>query len=191
MFPRLKVERLTSRSFRAQMDRVGVETLAEVEDRLAEAAISRPGIGLDVLFYDTTGFLTCIDATSERSEPARRGTSKQKRSDQRLLGLALLASREGHLPLCGEVHEGSRPDCRLFPEAFSRIQRRLAELSGEVQVVTVAYDEASLWRTNQSIVDDAGIGCVASVGLDHHRDLAFIPLWEHRRLGGDAPLQTP
>ncbi len=52
--------------------------------------MSRLGIELDTLFYDTTNIVTYIDSTNTRCALARRGHSKQKRSDLRLFSLALL-----------------------------------------------------------------------------------------------------
>lgn len=84
------------------------------------------GIKLDILFYDTTNFFTCIASTNGKAKLAQRGHSKQKRDDLRLFSLALLVSREGRIPLCSQVYEGNRVDSKLFPDSLSRIRERLA-----------------------------------------------------------------
>ena len=72
-----------------------------------------------------------------RPELAQRGHSKQKRSDLRLFSLALLVSRDGHIPLCSQVYAGNRVDVRSFPESLTLIRERLAKLAVEVDQITL------------------------------------------------------
>jgi transposase len=44
----------------------------------------------DTLFFDTTNFFTYIDSTNTRSTIAVRGKNKQKRTDLRQVGLAMV-----------------------------------------------------------------------------------------------------
>lgn len=121
------------------------------------------GIKLDILFYDTTNFFTCIASTNGKAKLAQRGHSKQKRDDLRLFSLALLVSREGRIPLCSQVYEGNRVDSKLFPDSLSRIRERLAALSADPEDLTVVYDMGNLSKTNQALVDQAPSGYVASL----------------------------
>jgi len=182
LFSGLKVERLTSQFFWDQMDNVGLEALRAIEDELTNAVVRELGIELDTLFYDTTNFFTYIASTNSRPKLPQRGKSKQKRSDLRLFSLALLVSRDGHLPLCSQVYEGNKADCKLFPESLSRIRQRLADLSVDMDNLTVVYDRGNLSKANQALVDKAPFGYVASLTPSHHADLMAIPLERYESL---------
>lgn len=142
------------------------------------------GIELDTLFYDATNFFTYIASTNDKPKLAKRGHSKQKRTDLRLFSLALLVlvSREGQIPICSHVYEGNRVDVKSFPDSLSRIRERLAELSLDVEDVTLAFDKGNLPKANQRLVDGAPLGYVASLVPAHHPQLMEIPASEYRPL---------
>jgi hypothetical protein len=62
-----------------------------------------------VLAFDTTNFDTHI-ATTTAGELARRGHAKSKRSDLRVVGLAILVSETGHVPLLHRTYPGNGSD---------------------------------------------------------------------------------
>jgi hypothetical protein len=76
---------------------------------IAKAAVTRFALSTDVLAFDTTNFDTHI-ATVTRSELARRGHAKSKRSDLRVVGLGLLVSETGHVPLLHRTYAGNSSD---------------------------------------------------------------------------------
>ena len=76
---------------------------------IAQAAVTRFALSTDVLAFDTTNFDTHI-ATVTRSALARRGHAKSKRSDLRVVGLGLLVSETGHVPLLHRTYAGNRSD---------------------------------------------------------------------------------
>ena len=67
-----------------------------------------------------------------------------------MFGLALLVSRDGQMPLCSQVYEGNKVDSKLFPDSLSRIRERLAELSVDLEELTVVYDKGNLSKANQA-----------------------------------------
>ena len=182
IFPGLKVKSLTSQFFWDQMDQVPLDALRSIEGELTRTVVRELGLDLDTLFYDTTNFFTYIASTNARPKLAQRGRSKQKRSDLRLFGLALLVSREGQIPLCSHVYQGNQADSRLFPDSLSRIRERLAELSVDLDQLTVVYDKGNLSKANQALVDETPFGYVASLTPAHHRDLMAIGLDRYRPL---------
>ena len=189
LFPGLEPERLTSQFFWDQMDCVSLEALQAIEGELTKAVVRELGVKLDTLFYDTTNFFTYIASTNERSVLPQRGKSKQKRADLRLFGLALLVSRDGQIPLCSQVYKGNTVDTKLFPESLSRIRKRLADLSVDVQDLTIVYDRGNLSKANQAMVDEANFGYVASLVPAHHPDLMKIPVERYRPLPANSELE--
>ncbi len=189
LFPGLEAKSLTSQFFWDQMDRIPLDVLRAIESELTRTVVEELDLDLDTLFYDTTNFFTYIASTNTKPKLARRGRSKQKRSDLRLFGLALLVSRDGQIPLCSHVYEGNQVDSKLFPDSLSRIRERLAELSVDLEQLTVVYDKGNLSKANQALVDEAPFGYVASLIPAHHRDLMAIELEEYQPLGEGSPLE--
>jgi transposase len=189
LFPDLDPEALTSQFFWDQMDAVSLDALRAIESELAQAVVRELGVTLDLLFYDTTNFHTYIASDNARSGLARRGKNKQKRSDLRQFGLALLVSRDGQIPLCSQVYEGNTVDCKLFPDSLSRIRQRLAEFSLDATGLTVVYDKGNLSKANQKAVDDSGLGFVASLVPAHQADLLAIPVADYRALPQGSRLE--
>ena len=189
LFSGLKPEVVTSQFFWDQMDCISLEALRAIEADLTKAVVRELGIELDTLFYDTTNFFTYIASTNHRPKLAQRGKSKQKRVDLRLFGLALLVSRDGQIPLCSHVYEGNRVDSKLFPDSLSRIRQRLAELSVDVEQLTVVYDKGNLSKANQALVDQAPFGYVASLVPANHSELMEIPLERYSPLPEGSRLE--
>ena len=189
LFPGLKEEKLTSQFFWDQMDKVEPEKLRAIENELTGKVIKELDIKLDTLFYDTTNFFTYIASTNTKPKLPRRGNSKQKRKDLRIFGLALLVSRDGQTPLCSEVYQGNKVDCTQFPDSLSRIRERLAELSVDIEELTMVYDRGNLSKTNQALVDEAPYGYVASLTPAHNKELVSIPLSQYTELPEGSRLE--
>jgi transposase len=185
LFPKLRVEQLTSQFFWDQMDCVDVAALRAIEDELTQVVVEKLQIKLDTLFYDATNFFTYIASTNDKPKLAQRGHSKQKRSDLRLFSLALLVSRESQIPLCSQVYEGNRVDVKSFPDSLTRIRERLAKLAIDIEDVTLVYDKGNLSKANQRRVDEAPFGYVASLVPAHHPELMQIAVSEYRATAGE------
>jgi len=88
---------------------VSDEQLEQAQIAIAKAAVARFKLSADVLAFDTTNFDTHI-ATVTPGELARRGHAKSKRSDLRVVGLGVLASETGHVPLLYRTYAGNSSD---------------------------------------------------------------------------------
>jgi hypothetical protein len=83
--------------------------LEQAQVAISKAAVARFQLSTDVLAFDTTNFDTHI-ATLTPGELARRGHAKSKRSDLRVVGLGLLVSETGHVPLLYRTYAGNGSD---------------------------------------------------------------------------------
>ncbi len=160
--------RLTSQHFWDQMDAVPAERLAAIEEALVQRVVAQERISPDTLFYDTTNFFTFIDSTNLRPTLPRRGHNKQKRHDLRQLGLALVVSRDGQLPLFHLLYEGDRPDVRTFPEVLTSVRARLERLFGARPPVTLVYDKGNVSRRTQAQVTATALHYVSSLVPSQH-----------------------
>lgn len=85
------------------------QQLEKAQIEIARAAVRRFDLSADVLAFDTTNFDTHI-ATTTDGELARRGHAKSKRSDLRVVGLGVLVSETGHVPLLYRTYPGNGSD---------------------------------------------------------------------------------
>ncbi|MGH2668587.1 MAG: IS1634 family transposase, partial [bacterium] len=161
--------RLTSQHFWDQMAAVPAPRLAAIEEAVVQRVVEQERIVPDTLFYDTTNFFTFIASTNARPTLPRRGHNKQKRHDLRQLGLALVVSREGQLPLFHLLYDGDRPDVRMFPEVLTSVRTRLERLWGPAPPsVTLVYDKGNVSRATQAAVTGAGLHYVSSLVPSQH-----------------------
>lgn len=99
----------TGQAFHRLASRVLEVELDKAQLAIATAAVSRFELSTDVLAFDTTNFDTHI-ATTTPGELARRGKAKSKRSDLRVVGLGVLVSEVGQVPLMHRVYPGNNSD---------------------------------------------------------------------------------
>ena len=113
-FTKIGAAALDHRKFWDAMHAVTAEQLARIEHRLALAMIETFGLDISALALDMTNFATYIDTTNDKAPIAARGKAKQKRADLRLVGLGLVVTRDGGIPLVSHAYPGNRPDVTQF-----------------------------------------------------------------------------
>ncbi len=102
-------DRMTGQAFHRATRDVPEATYDAVQVALAKRACTLYGLETDVLAYDTTNFDTFIETTTP-SKLAMRGHAKSKRSDLRIVGLALMTSGTGSVPLFHRTYAGNESD---------------------------------------------------------------------------------
>jgi transposase len=99
----------TGQAFHRLASQVTDSQLEAAQVAIARAAVARFELSTDVLAFDTSNFDTHI-ATTTPGELARRGHAKSKRTDLRVVGLGLLVSETGHVPLLYRTYAGNGSD---------------------------------------------------------------------------------
>jgi len=128
----LPASRFTGQAFHRIGQRVTEAELEAAQVALAKAAVSGFKLSTNVLAFDTTNFDTHI-ATTTPGELARRGHAKSKRSDLRVVGLGLLASETGHVPLLYRTYAGNSSDQGVLEnclDGLSKLHTALDEGEG-------------------------------------------------------------
>ena len=105
----LPASKFTGQAFHRIAQQVTERELEVAQVSLARAAVAHFKLSTDVLAFDTTNFDTHI-ATTTPGELARRGHAKSKRSDLRVVGLGVLVSETGHVPLLYRTYAGNGSD---------------------------------------------------------------------------------
>lgn len=85
-------------------------------------------------------FATFIDSANPKAPIAQRGKAKQKRTDPRLVALALVVTRDGGIPLVSHAYPGDRPDVTQFSTVIDELVVRYRQLADPLESLTVVYD---------------------------------------------------
>ena len=171
---------LDHRQFWKAMDRLDEPDLRVIETALGQRMVSEFGLDLSGLVLDMTNFASYIDSANERAPIAQRGKAKQKRTDLRLVGLALVVTREGGIPLLSHAYAGDRPDVTQFATVIGELSARFRELATSVESLTVVYDAGQNSGANQSVIEASGMGFVGSLPPSQHPDLLALPAARYR-----------
>lgn len=118
----VKPGQFTGQAFHRLASRVDAATLDNVQIELARACVEHFDLKTNVLAFDTTNFDTHI-ATTTSGSLARRGHAKSKRKNLRIVGLGVLASEKGHVPLVHRAYPGNDADQRLLGDCLDQLGR--------------------------------------------------------------------
>jgi len=166
---------LDHRRFWDAMDHLDTEALRRIETELGRRMVTEFGLDLCGLVLDMTNFATYIDSANDRAPIAQRGKAKQKRVDLRLVGLALVVTRDGGVPVVSHAYPGDRPDVTQFPTVIEELVTRYRQLTSSVESLTVVYDAGQNSADNHALIEESGLGFVGSLPPSHHPDLLAIP----------------
>ena len=187
-FLRLPAAATDHRRFWDAMDAVSAQDLVEIERRVSARAVAELGLDLSALVLDMTNFATFIDSANTRAPIAQRGKAKQKRTDLRLVGLALVVTRDGGVPVLSHAYAGDRPDVTQFSDVIDELVARWQTLGGDPADLTVTYDAGQNCTVNQTHLEASGLGYVTSLPPSNHPDLLAVPaakfsVVDHDRFG--------
>jgi transposase len=184
-FVKVSAQALDHRRFWDAMDRLDEDTLRTIETQIYGHMIERFGLDLAGLALDMTNFATFIDTSNEKASLAQRGKAKQKRVDLRLVGLALVVTREGGIPIVSHTYPGDRPDVTQFSVVLDELVARYRLLVDSVESLTVVYDAGQNSHDNHAEVEASQIGFVGSLPPSDHPDLLAIPMSRYRVVDAD------
>jgi transposase len=176
---------LSSQRFWDHMSYLDADKISVIEQDLTRILIERFEVDLSCLLYDTTNFYTFIDSFNEAPGLAQRGKSKEKRTDLRIVGLALLVTKDFHIPLFHHVYPGNTHDATEFTSATETLAARYRMFSQNVDAITLIYDKGNNSYDNQGRLDTSPYHFVGSLSPVQHPDLLRVPQSRFRSLQGD------
>jgi transposase len=179
---RLRAAQLTSQRFWDNMDRLDNKAIGQIEDDLSAAAVARFGLDLRCLLFDATNFFTFIDSFNTRAKLPQRGHSKQGRANLRLLGLALLVTADGDVPLFHHTYAGNQHDAKTFGQVADELARRCRQLSQGEADITLIFDKGNNSKVNLQVVAQGPYHFVGSLVPTQHPELLMIERAQMRRL---------
>ena len=177
-FTKIPASALDHRRFWDAFHAVPLEALPRIEEKLALAACARFGLDTSSVALDMTNFATFIDTGNERAPIAQRGKAKQKRTDLRLVGLGLVVTRDGGVPLLSHAYPGNKPDVTQFPEMIKTLAARHAALAAAAgqggTEMTVVFDAGQNSEANFALLAGTNLHYVGSVPASDCRDLLAV-----------------
>jgi transposase len=127
------------------------------------------------LVLDMTNFATFVDSANQRNAIAQRGHAKQKRLDLRLVGLGLVVTADGGVPVLSHAYQGNRPDVTQFSAVIDELVVRFGALARASDTLTVVYDAGCDSADGQADVEASPLHFVGSLRPSDHPDLLAVP----------------
>ena len=166
----LPAEAFTGQAFHRLAEKVTEDELDAAQLAIAHAAVSAFRLSADVLAFDTTNFDTHI-ATTTDSTLARRGHAKSKRGDLRVVGLGILASETGHVPLLHRTYPGNGSDQAVLASCLTGLASLHAVLDGaegRAKAQRTVVRDGGFWSEQLELdLNSAGYFSVISLPLGH------------------------
>lgn len=201
-FTKIPAAALDHRRFWDAMHSVDAEHLERISHAIALRLVEVSGVDISSVALDMTNFATFIASANDRAPIAQRGKAKQKRSDLRLVGLGLVVTRDGGLPLTWHAYPGDRPDVTQFPEMLGVLRRRYeaivaarGQAVGPSTDMTVVFDAGQNSEDNFAHLAESGLHYIGSVPASDCPELVALPssvrrIVDSERFGGLTAFDT-
>jgi transposase len=167
---------LDVRRIEEAFSRLSSGDLQNLEARIVERAIKVHQISLEKLTFDATNF-DSYAASGTRCPLLKRGNAKSKRKNLRILGLGMLVSADGGIPLLSFPYPGNKADATTFKSFL----RRLKKCHDRVPIgeeSTLAFDGGNISKEVVRRLDKASLQYVARLPRRHASDATAIPTGE-------------
>jgi transposase len=200
-FTKIPASALDHRRFWDAMHAVAPEQLERASEKIAAEIVGTAGIDVSSVALDMTNFATFIATGNAKAPIAQRGKAKQKRTDLRIIGLGLVVTRDGGIPLTWHAYPGDRPDVTQFPAMTDQLMARYeavcaaAGLDLQAPDMTVVFDAGQNSEANFAHFAATGLHYIGSVPASDCPDLTALPASKRRivdsgRFGGLTALDT-
>ena len=171
---RIPAAALDHRRFWDAMDALDEDALAQIEVRLGQRMVTEFGLDLAGLALDMTNFATFIDSGNDAAPIAQRGHAKQKRTDLRLVGLGLVVTRDGGIPIVSHPYPGNRPDVAEFSAIVDALTDRYTAMTPAAGL-SVVFDAGQNSAANFAHLAEKDLHFVGSLPPSDHPDLLALP----------------
>ena len=180
-FTRIGASALDHRRFWDAMHAITLEQLQEASRLIAARIVQVSGADVSSVALDMTNFATFIATANGKAPIAQRGKAKQKRADLRLVGLGLVVTRDGGIPLTWHAYPGDRPDVTQFPGMIDQLKTQyeaVCAAAGPARRradMTVVFDAGQNSEANFAHLAAAGLRYIGSVPASDCPDLTALP----------------
>jgi transposase len=187
IFPKATEQSLSSQGFWNNMSLLNDSKIYAIEDEITSNIIKNYEIPTDCLIFDNTNFFTYINTENPASIP-KRGHSKEKRNDLKIIGLSLMVSPFHNIPLFHETYPGNTNDAKQFFDIAEKLKNRYCNFGPQDGEVTLIFDKGNNSEENfQTLISDKikNFHFVGSLKLNQCPELLNIPKSEYSQLSGN------
>ena len=180
-FIKIPAPALDHRYFWEAMHAVTLEQLEEISRVIAVRIVECSGVDCSSVALDMTNFASFISTANDKAPIAQRGKAKQKRSGLRLIGLGLVVTRDGGIPLTWHAYPGDRPDVTQFPAMIDQLLSQYQAVTAAAGVPAAAADMTVVFDAGQNSGDNfahlagTGLHYIGSVPASDCPDLTALP----------------
>jgi transposase len=181
-FTKVSASVLDHRRFWDAVHAVTEAQLEEISHRIALRIVDRYGLDCSSVALDMTNFATFIATGNPQAPVAQRGKAKQKRTDLRIVGLGLVVTRDGGIPLTWHAYPGDKPDVTQFPAMIGQLRRRHEAITAAIPGaaprgadMTVVFDAGQNSKGNFAHLASSGLHYIGSVPASDCPDLTALP----------------
>src|SRR5208283_2418860 len=146
------IEELNSQRYWEKWERVTPGQMEQIASLFFAKVRALSGNRSDCFLFDTTNYYTYM-ASQMDSDLAKRGKNKDGKDWLRQVGLALLVSRKGRLPLFYREYEGNRHDSKVFARVIDEVFSAMREFSDRGAELTVVFDKGMNSPENIELID--------------------------------------
>ncbi|MGH3282363.1 MAG: IS1634 family transposase, partial [Trebonia sp.] len=201
-FTRVSASVLGHRRFWDAMHAITEEQMEAASHRIALRIADAYALDCSSVALDMTNFATFIATANGKAPIAQRGKAKQKRTDLRIVGLGLVVTRDGGIPLTWHAYPGDRPDVTQFTAMIDQLRRRHEAITAALPAapgggtdMTVVFDAGQNSKDNFAHLAASGLHYIGSVPASDCPDLAGLPasaraVADRDRLGGLTAYET-
>jgi len=178
----VRAAQLSSQRFWDNMSRIDEQAIARIEGALVRTAVAQFGLDLRCLLFDATNFFTFVDSFNLRATLPQRGHSKEGRANLRIVGLALMVTADGEVPLLHHCYAGNQHDSTTFGALIEEMASRCRKLARGASDLTLIFDKGNNSQENLECVARSGLHFLGSLVPTQHPQLLAIPREKMRRL---------
>jgi transposase len=199
-FTKIPASVLGHRRFWDAMHAVPLEALEQISRRIAVRIAGEFGLDCSSVALDMTNFATFTGTGNGKAPIAQRGKAKQKRSDLRLVGLGLVVTRDGGIPLAWRAYPGDKPDVTQFPALIGQLRashQAICAAAGQQPApeMTVVFDAGQNSAGNFAYLAGTGLHYIGPVPASDRADLTALPasartVVDQHRFGGLTAVDT-
>lgn len=187
-FLQIQAAGLDARRADEALSRLRSGDLEEVEARITQRAIEVHNLSLEKLTFDATNF-DSYAAAGTHSCLLKRGNAKSKRKNLRILGLGMLVTADGGIPLLSFPYPGNKADVTSFKSFLRRVKLRADRLPID-QRSTIAFDGGNISKEVVQYLDESSFEFVARLPHEHAAEASAIPTRELPWLKGKLAKQV-
>ena len=151
-----------------------LEIIDKIQMQINLTLINEFDVKMKHLFYDPTNFYTYINPKQANQTLARHGKSKEGRFVLNLIGLSVLCTQDGGLPILHQTYPGNEQDAAHFKKQHIRIINHIHKYGLTPSEITLVFDKGNISENSIQKLNNEKMKFVCSVRPSTLKDLNLL-----------------